>query len=95
MLVGIYAVIHDIDVHLAASGEVVNQVVDHLLELAAATALVIGDHRAAALKIDRQRQVIHAAIGARVPVHGGTQVGADILDELRHLLMIDFALGRQ
>ena len=74
VLVGVDAVINDVDIDLAAGGEMVDQVVHGLFQLTASPALVIGDHRAAALKIHRQRQVVHTAIGARVPMHRGTQL---------------------
>ena len=74
VLIGINAVIDDIDVNLAAGREMVDQVVDGFLQLSASAPLVVGDHRSAALKVDCQRQVVHAAIGPRVPVHGGTQL---------------------
>ena len=42
VLVGVDAVVHDVDFDLAAGREVVDEVIDGLLELAAATSLVIG-----------------------------------------------------
>ena len=93
MLIRIDAIVHNVDFHLATGGEVVNQVIDRLFQLAAIATRVIGHHRATALKINRQRQVLHTAIGARVPVHGRTQVSSDLFDEFSHFLVVNLALG--
>ena len=51
-VIGVDAVVNDVNLHLVAAREVVDEVVNGLLELAATASVVIGHHAAAALKVD-------------------------------------------
>ena len=91
-VIGINVVVHDVDAHLLLVGrEVVDEVVHRLLQLAAATRLVIGHHRTTALEIDCERVARHA-IGLHIPVHGRTQAATHLLNHLAQVLDVDLAI---
>lgn len=88
--IGVDVVVDDVDFHALAAGEEVDQVVDRLLELSAAAGVVVGRHRAAALKVDGEREVLET-IGGDVPRHGWPQLASHLVDVLAQSVHIDFS----
>ena len=90
--IGVDAVVHNVDAHTLLAREVVDEVVDGLLELAATPLRVVGYHRPAALEVDRERERL-GGIGLHVPRHGRPQLLPYGVDVAAQGIDVDIALG--
>ena len=89
-LVWVYVVVDNFHRHLAA-GEEVDEVVDGFFQFASPSRRVVRHHGPTALKVDGERQFLHAVL-QHVPSFGRSQPVADALHQVVERAVVQFAL---